>query len=149
MSNAISRLSPIDTIDGATQIPVSINGQDLRITPATLNTYLQAITTSVIDKTTQYSAPAATAFSVQVTDSSVSTWLILTPLATYADGTIVMPSLTSSVNKQEVLVNCTQIVTNLVVDGNGSTVVGAPTTLAANDSFRLRYDSTLATWYSV
>lgn len=146
---AIQNLTINDTVTGSTYIAVTIDGQDMRVTPAVLNTYLQTITTSVIDKTTQYSAPSATAFSVQVTDGSASIWLILTPLATYADGTVILPALASSVNKQEVLVNCTQIVTNLVVDGNGSTVVGAPTTLAANDSFRLRYDSVLSTWYKV
>lgn len=117
-------------------------------------TKLQAYMQSNLDFTSgaltaQYSAPAATGFSVQVTDSSANTWLILTPLAGYAAGTIVLPTSTNAVIGQEILVNCTQAVTTLTIDGNGATVVGAPTTLAANDYFRLKYESVLNTWYRV
>lgn len=100
--------------------------------------------------TTQYAAPSATAFSVAITDGSDNIHLILTPTAGFADGTIVLPAVANAVDKQEILVNCTQAVTTLVVDGNGATAVtGAPTALAANDFFRLKYDSATSTWYRV
>ena len=35
------------------------------------------------------------------------------------------------------------------VAGNGSTVNGAPTTLAANSFFRLRFDGVFKAWYRV
>jgi hypothetical protein len=76
-------------------------------------------------------------------------WLILTPVAGYAAGTITLPLSTNVVNKQEILVNCTQAVTTLTINGNGATVTGAPTTLAANAFFRLRYDGVTGTWYRV
>ncbi len=101
-------------------------------------------------KVTQYSAPSATGFTATITDSSNSAWLILTPLATYANGTIVLPPAASAADKQEVLVNCTQIVTALSVTSSGATVTGAPTTLAAaNAFFRMRYDAVLTTWFRV
>lgn len=98
---------------------------------------------------TQYSAPSATGFTATITDSDASAWLILTPLATYAAGTIVLPSFANAADKQEVLVNCTQIVTALTVSSSGATVTGAPTTLAANGFFRMRLDRVLETWYRV
>lgn len=98
---------------------------------------------------TQYAAPTATAFNIQVADNSDNTWLILTPDAGYATGKIILPSVVNLYDKQEVLVNCTQVVTTLTIDPNGATIVGQPTTLAANDSFKLKYDLTLSRWYKV
>lgn len=104
---------------------------------------------------TQYSTPSSTGFNIQIsagsgTTGSENVWLILTPTGTFAAGTITLPDSSTLVDKQEVLVNCTQIVTSLTIDGNGATsVIGAPTTLAANASFRLRYDQGTNNWYKV
>jgi hypothetical protein len=101
---------------------------------------------------TQYSAPAATGFSVTVapTTSGGNVWLLLTPVAGYAAGTIVLPALATLSDGQEVLVSCTQAVTTLTVSLNGATAAnGAPTTLAANAFFRLKYDAVLSSWYRV
>jgi hypothetical protein len=97
----------------------------------------------------QYAAPSATGFTVQITDSSASTHLILTPVAGYAAGTITLPTSSNCADQQEILINCTQAVTTLTVGGNGATVAGAPTTLAANAYFRLKYDLPGTTWYRV
>lgn len=93
--------------------------------------------------TTQYAAPSATGFSVTVGQGN--TWLILTPVAGYAAGTIVLPT---PADKDEVLVNCTQSVTTLTVSSD-KTVTGAPTILASNAFFRLRYDAGMSVWYRV
>jgi hypothetical protein len=101
---------------------------------------------------TQRYSPAATAFSVTITDGdddNADVHLILTPLAGYADGTIVLPLSTSLRDKQLVIVNCTQAVATLVVSGNGATVVGAPTAFLANGYFTLEYDLAMATWYRI
>lgn len=100
---------------------------------------------------TQYAAPNATGFSVTIapTEDGGSVYLNLTPLAGYAAGTIVLPALADCLDGQEVLVSCTQAVTTLTVSGNGSTVNGAPTTLAANAYFKLRFDQILSTWQRV
>ena len=99
--------------------------------------------------TPQYAAPTATGFDVQITDSDDNIWLVLTPDAGYAAGTITLPSVVNVADKQEILVNCTQVVTTLTIAPNGATVVGQPTTLAANDSFKLKFDLTLKRWYKV
>lgn len=100
---------------------------------------------------TQYAAPSATGFSVAVAPpaAGVNVFLLLTPIAGYAAGSIVLPAPELCVNGQQLLVVCTQAVTALTVNGNGSTVNGAPAGLVANGFFRLRYDGVMQAWYRV
>lgn len=99
---------------------------------------------------TQYAAPAASPFSVSITDADDDVHLILTPTAGFAAGTIVLPSIANVRDKQIVIVNCTQQVVALTVDGNGAgAVAGAPAALAADDFFTMKYDATLDTWYRI
>ncbi|TNE61198.1 MAG: hypothetical protein EP341_00845 [Sphingomonadales bacterium] len=119
-------------------------GGDVAITLTILKAWLDANDTSQA-LTAQYEAPTATGFSATIT--AVNTWLILTPSAGYAAGTIVLPTGTHGA---EILVNCTQAVTALTVTpASGDSVVGAPTALTANQSFRLKYDGVLDRWYNV
>jgi hypothetical protein len=148
---AIDRLAAADAIADGDQFAIGslTNGDDRRVAASLVKAYVQADDSVVDDKITQYAAPSATGFTVAITDGSDSIWLVLTPTAGFAAGTITLPSVTNAVAKQEVLVNCTQAVTTLTVAGNGATVTGAPTTLAANAFFRLRFDDVLDTWYRV
>lgn len=120
-----------------------------------LQAYLQAHLTfsNNGDYASQYAAPSATAFNIAVTDgasNNTNVHLILTPTGGFATGTITLPAKASLVDKQEVLVNCTQAVTTLTVGLNGATAaIGAPTTLAANAFFRLKYDAITSNWYRV
>lgn len=100
---------------------------------------------------TQYSAPSATGFSVQITDGSNDVHLILTPAAGYANGTIVLPAVANVRDKQQVSVNCTQTLGALVVDGNGATAVtGEPAAfVAADEFFTMQYDLPTSTWYRI
>lgn len=125
------------------------NGDSRKTSITALLELLQANITLVDAFVTQYSTPTATGFSVQVEDDDDSVWLILTPLSGYAAGTIVLPALARSVDKQEVVINSTQAITTLTVDGNGATVIGEPTTMAANAFFRLRFDAVTSIWYRV
>lgn len=99
--------------------------------------------------TSYYAAPSATGFTVTIPDTSANYWLILTPVAGYADGTIVLPSATTATDQQTINVNCTQAVTTLVITSSGGTITGAPSTLAANDFFTLRFDAVTLTWYRI
>ena len=123
-------------------------GGDAALSLAILAEYITAQTAtspSGIDLITQYSAPSATGFDVSV--HLANTWLVLTPAAGYATGTITLPVAEGG---GEVLVNSTQAVATLTVAAQaGDSVVGAPTTLAANEFFRLRYDEVLNRWYRV
>jgi uncharacterized membrane protein len=93
----------------------------------------------------QYASPNATGFSVTVEDKP-NVWLILTPLAGYASGALVLPS--NPVNLQTLTVNCTQAVASLTITSLKS-VNGAPTALTANQTFTLAYDSVTQSWYGV
>jgi len=106
----------------------------------------QAITTQD-NKVTQYSAPVTGATVTIGTTGSI--WLVLTPAGTIATLTLTLPLSTDVADKTELLVNSTNIVTTLTIAPNGATVVGGPTTIAANGFFRLRFDTVLQTWYRV
>ena len=149
----INQLTAVDTLASGDQFPIfdTSNGDARKVSASDLLAFMQAnLDLSANGYTTQYSAPSATAFSVQITDSSADTHLILTPVAGYADGEIVLPAVANAIDGQQILVNCTQAVTTFVVDGNGaSAVTGEPATLAANAFFTLKYDAVTSTWYRV
>jgi hypothetical protein len=126
-------------------------GADRRGSVTDLATLLQALLTTPGTFQTQYFAPNANAWAVTVSPLTEggSVWLLVTPTGTFATATITLPALATADSGQEVLVSCTQIVTTLTVSGNGATVNGAPTTLAANGFFRLKFDGVLNAWYRV
>lgn len=147
----INQLTAVDQVISSDQVPIysSDNGDARKASMATLLAFFKGQITSIDDMITQYSAPSSSGFSVQINNDSSNVWLILTPTGGFAAGTLVLPALANCVDRQEILVNCTQVITALTVSGNGSTVTGAPTTLAANAFFRLRFDDVTNTWYRV
>lgn len=151
----ISQYSTLDAPAGSDLLLVwdASNSDTRKISASALATYINGLSsTSGLkpEDTMQYAAPSATGFNIQVTDGSDNIFLILTPSAGYASGTITLPAIANATAKQEVKVLCTQAVTTLTVAGNGATgVVGAPTTLAANDHFTLKYDALYDTWYRI
>lgn len=151
--SSINRLNKVSELAAGDLIPLFSQtlGDDAAATLATLTAYLQEQLTADSGKTTQYAAPNATGFGVLITPpvNGGSVWLLLTPAAGYAAGTIALPPSTTCVDGQEVQISCTQSVTTLTTTGNGSTVNGAPTTLAANSFFTLRFDGVLKAWYRV
>jgi hypothetical protein len=148
----ITTLSQTD-ITAADSIPFAStnNGSDRRTSVTQLIELVQQSLDNVGGLTTQYAAPAATGFTVTIAPltNGASVWLLLTPVAGYAAGTITLPAQALCIDGQELLVNTTQAVTTLTVSGNGSTVNGAPATLAANAFFRLRFDGVFKAWYRV
>lgn len=144
----INQLSSMDSLSGGDQLAVwATNNGDTRKSSLTLLlSWMQDNLTLPGSLTTQYAAPSATGFSVTV--ALGDTWMLLTPTATFAAGTIVLPS--APADKAEVSVNCTQIVSALTVSAGGTTVTGAPTTLAAaNEFFTMRFDAATNAWYRV
>lgn len=151
MGATINQLNAISSVSGSDLVPVfsQTNGDARKLSLTNLATWIASQITTADNKVTQYSAPSATGFTTLVNDSSSSVWLILTPTAGFANGAITLPTLANCTDKQEVLINCTQAITTLAVNGNGATVTGAPTTLSANGFFRLRFESVTSTWYRV
>lgn len=148
-------MSQIDQLNSGDQIASSdllpywsqANGAARKISFTNFLAWLDAQSIATQDnKVTQYSAPIAGA-TVQLQDGS--TWLLLTPAGTLATLTLKMPLNTGVVDRTEVLVISTQILTALTLNANGGTIIGGPTTLAANGFFTLRFDTVLQTWYRV
>ena len=156
----INKLSAVDAVQAGDQIPIFSTemGDARKAAMSILLAYMQANLTFPNNDaqgayTTQYASPSATGFNITISDGAddnTNIHLILTPTAGYAAGTITLPPVAGVVDKQEVLVNCTQQVTTLTIAGNGATAVtGEPTSLAADDFFRLKYDLPTKTWYRI
>ena len=150
----INQLSSVDSVVGADQVPIycSTNGDARKASITVIANYIQDLLTPANGFETQYFAPGLTGFSVTVTPSAEggSVYLLMTPSAGFAAGTIVLPALATCLDGQVVLVSCRQSVTALTVSENGAVAVnGAPTTLAANAFFQLRYDGVTQSWYRV
>lgn len=152
--SAIDKLSSVSSLTAADYLALfsSSVGSDAKATLSTLLTWLQSSLTSAGALTTQYYSPNASGFAVAMAPpvAGGSVFLLLTPLAAYAAGTVVLPAPSSCADGQELLVHTTQAVTALTVNGNGATAVnGAPTTLAQFAFFRLRFDKPNQSWYRV
>ena len=149
--STISQLTAVTSVVASDLVPLysSANGDARKASMTVLAAFIQSLITAVNDKIVQYAAPSASGFNVQINDDSLGVWLVLTPVAGYAAGTLKLPTVGKCILHQEILVNCTQAITTLTLDGNGATVTGGPTTLAANAFFRLRFDSVTKTWYRV
>jgi len=145
----INQLTSVDTVTASDLLPIwsSTDGDARKASAATLKTYLTGGVSVNDGLITQTASPAATAFNISVTVAG--TWLILTPVAVYATGTITLPFYDDVEGGQIVQVNCSQAVTALNVAGNGASVIGAPTTLTANSFFTMRYRADTQAWYRV
>ena len=148
----INELSAIDAVAAGDLLAVydASNSDARKASLSTLLTYIQSnLTAERPAYTTQYSAPSATGFSVQITDGAASIHLILTPTGAFANGTIILPAVVNAIDKQEVLLNSTQAVATLTIIGNGATVTGELGNLATNAFMLLKYDAVTTTWYRV
>lgn len=152
----INQLSTLDALAAGDQFPVfdQSNGDARKLAASALLQYIQDNivfpAAGVAEYITQYASPSASGFTVNITNADDNIHLILTPTAGYAAGTIVLPAVGNVVDKQRVLINTTQQVTALTINGNGAVAVtGAPSSLGADDFFTLKYDATMQTWYRV
>lgn len=149
----INKLTRTDTVGPGDVLPVFVQscGDARGAAVSVLQEYMQDnLNFDSDDQQTQYAAPSASGFSIAIAAGPGSTHLILTPTGTFAAGTIVLPAVATLSDKQSLTVNTTQVVTALTISASGATAVtGAPTTLAANAFFTLRYDLTTKTWYRV
>lgn len=149
----INQLTAVDTVVASDQVALysSANGDARKASMTALATFFTDQVTPPPETSTQYAAPNASGFSLTVapTVDGGSVWLLITPTGAFAAGTVILPALASAVHGQEVLVTSTQAITALTVSGNGATVNGAPTTMAANAFFRLRFDGVFNAWYRI
>lgn len=92
-----------------------------------------------------------TGFSIAIpTPVSDQQWVILQPAAGLADGTLTLPLNTATPDGTEVLITTTQQITAFSLAANGAAAVyGAPTTLGADDWFRMRFYQPTNSWYRI
>lgn len=151
----INQLTATDTLDPGDLVPVfdQSSGDARKAAMSVLLQYVQdniVFPSSETGFTTQYAAPSLDGFNIQITNGSSNIHLILTPTAGFSTGAITLPSSTVAIDRQEVLVNCTQLVTTFTVNGNGAiAVTGEPSSIGADDFFRLKYDAATSTWYRI
>jgi hypothetical protein len=148
---SINQLNAADQLSGSDLLALysQANGDARKISLTNLLNWLESQQIATQDnKITQYAAPLA-ASTTLLRDDQSSLWLILTPAGTIATATLKLPLVANAVDRQEILVNSTQIITALTLDANGGTIIGGPTALAANGFFRLRFDAVMKTWYRV
>jgi hypothetical protein len=145
----INRYSTADTLSLSDLFVLwsTVNGDTRKASFSALQSLLVPGGTS---SATEYAAPTATGFTATIAQTGGNdVWLVLTPAAGYAAGTIVLPSAANSVHGQDVVVSCSQSVGSLTVSSSGASVAGAPTALSANGFFRLRYESVTKSWIRV
>jgi hypothetical protein len=152
----INQLSSADTLTAGDLLPIwRTNNSDTRKTSlTTLQAYMQSnltfpTLTGQAQFVVQYAAPVATGFTVTLVSTSNNQWLVMSPLATYATGTITFPPLASLTDNQEILIYSTQIVTALTLSGNGATIAGSPGFITANGALRFKYNALASTWYRI
>jgi hypothetical protein len=152
----IANLTETTSLAASDNFPVSSTANGTRrVTLTTLAAAVLATADAVNGMETQYSTPATGAsVAVAPTVSGASSWLLVTPVVTLADLTLVLPGDGSTggataADGQEVLVNTTQELTALVVSSVGKSVIGGPTTLAQFGFFRMRYNAVNNSWYRV
>ena len=148
----INKLTRTDTVTAGDVVPVYVqsHGDARGAAMSVLLAYIQSNLVSPNEVLTQYAAPSASGFSIQIMDGPSSAHLILTPTGAFAAGTIVLPPVATLADGQTFILNTTQAITTLTINKNGATALtGAPTTLAANAFFTLKYDLPTSTWYRI
>jgi hypothetical protein len=145
----IDNLSTIDTLAGGDQVPVYDKdaGTARKASMSQMLAFFAANFASP-DVDTIISSPID-GFNQQLAASTKSIWLILTPAAGLASGTITLPPKATAYDGQMVFATSSQIISSLSVLGNGAAVSGAPPNLGAGGFFALRYNKLTDTWYAV
>lgn len=147
----INQLPLMSSISSGEQLPVYSpnNGDARRVSIGTLLDYFEQTFASPTVATNLYTP--GTGFNITVpTPTSEQHWMLIQPAGTLAAGTITLPLNTGVPDGTQVLVTTTQIITtfNLALNGAAS-AFGAPTTLAANAFFTMRYYKATNSWYRV
>ena len=144
MTVTINDLTSATALSTGDQFPIA-SGTDRDTRKASLSlllAWMQANLTFTAAKPVQQFAAPTTGQTVTV--ATGDSWLILSPAGTLATLTINLP--TDRTDGEGVMINTTQTLTSLTISGAGTTVAGAPTTLAANAFLRMTYTATLNTW---
>lgn len=147
----INQLPLLNQVSPGDQIPVFTpnNGDSRRLPIGALLQFFQQTFASPTLATNIFTP--GTGFNVAVpTPVAQQQWMLIQPAATLADGTITLPLNTQTPDGTEVLVTTTQQITAFTLAPNGAAqLYGVPTTLAAQDNFRVRFVQATNSWYKI
>jgi hypothetical protein len=147
----INQLPLLSQVSAGDQIPVYTpnNGDARRLPVSGLLQYFQQ-TFAAPTLATSISTPG-TGFNISVpTPVSQQQWMLIQPAGTLASGTVTLPLNTQTPDGTEVLVTTTQQITSFTLGANGaSALYGDPSTLAAEDFFRMRFVQSTNSWYRI
>jgi hypothetical protein len=147
----INQLPLLAQVSPGDQVPIySPNNGDARRLPiSALLAYFQQTFASPTLATNVYTP--GTGFNLAVpTPVAQQQWMLIQPAGTLATGTVTLPLNTQTPDGTEVLVTTTQQITAFTLAINGATAAyGDPTTLAAEDFFRMRFVQATNSWYRI
>lgn len=147
----INQLPLLSQVSPGDQVPVySPNNGDARRLPISqLLAYFQQTFASPTLATNVYTP--GTGFNLPVpTPVAQQQWMLIQPAGTLATGTVTLPLNTGTPDGTEVLVTTTQDITGFTLALNGATAAyGAPTTLLAEEFFRVRFVQATNSWYRI
>jgi hypothetical protein len=147
----INQLSGISQVSGGDLLPVYVsnNGDARKVSITQLLQYFQQVFAAPTVATNLYTP--GTGFNITVpTPTSEQQWMLIQPAGTLAAGTVTLPLNTGVPDGTQVLVTTTQIITSFTLALNGAAAAfGAPTTLAANAFFTMRFYQATNSWYRV
>jgi hypothetical protein len=147
----INQLPLLAKVSPGDQVPIySPNNGDARRLPiSALLQYFQQTFASPTLATNVYTP--GTGFNLAVpTPVADQQWMLIQPAGTLASGTVTLPLNTQTPDGTEVLVTTTQQITAFTLGANGAAqVYGAPSTLGAEDFFRVRFVQDTNSWYRI
>jgi hypothetical protein len=147
----INQLSGLSQVSGGDLLPVYVpnNGDARKVSVSQLLQYFQTTFAAPTVATNLYTP--GTGFNITVpTPTTEQQWMVIQPAGTLAAGTITLPLNTGVPDGTQVLVTTTQIITAFTLALNGATAAfGAPTALAANGFFTMRFYQATNSWYRI
>lgn len=148
---SINQLSGLSQLSSGDLLPIYApsNGDARKVSVGQLLQFFQQQFASPT-LSTQLTTPG-TGFNIAVqTPVSEQQWLIIQPAGTLAAGTVTLPLNTQTPDGTEVLITTTQTITAFTLALNGAAdAYGAPTTLAAESFFRVRFYAATNSWYRI
>ncbi len=147
----INQLAGLSQVSGGDLLPIYVpnNGDARKVSITQLLTYFQSTFAAPTVSTNIYTP--GTGFNITApTPVSEQQWMLLQPASTLATGTITLSLNTGTPDGTEILITTTQQITTFTLALNGAAAAfGYPTTLAAEDFFRMRFVQATNSWYRI
>jgi len=147
----INQLAGLSQVSGGDLLPIYVpnNGDARKVSITQLLTYFQSTFAAPTVSTNLYTP--GTGFNIAApTPVSEQQWILIQPASTLATGTVTLPLNTGTPDGTEILITTTQQITTFTLALNGAAAAyGYPTTLAAEDFFRMRFVQATNSWYRI